>query len=152
MNTTKNKTAPRLVVRRTFDAPRARVYAAWTDPKQVCKWAGTGETSIQAMESDQRAGGTYRTTFLRPDGDRWVVRGVFREMQPPERLSYTWVWEEDKPEDEIETLVTVEFHDLGGDKTELVLTHEQFATEESRNGHEAGWTEMLGRLAAYLPA
>ena len=141
-----------IYITRVYDAPVKMVWEAWTDPKQVCKWAGTGETTIQAMESDQRAGGTYRTTFLRPDGDRWVVRGVFREMQPPERLSYTWVWEEDKPEDEIETLVTVEFHDLGGDKTELVLTHEQFATEESRNGHEAGWIEMLGRLAAFLPA
>jgi uncharacterized protein YndB with AHSA1/START domain len=59
----------------------------------------------------------------------------------------TWRWEEDKPEDEHDTLLTLEFRDLDGG-TELVLTHEQFASEDSRDGHQKGWTAIMERLAA----
>ncbi len=112
-------------------------------------WAGPEGFTVPEVEQDPRVGGTYRMTMQQPDGERIVVYGVFREIRPPERVSYTWRWEEDTPEDEVETLVTVEFHDRG-EETELVLTHEQFASEESRAGHEGGWNSALDKLGAYL--
>ena len=48
------------------------------------------------------------------DGERWNVRGTYREVRPPERLVMTWRWEEDKPEDEHDTLLTLEFNELDG--------------------------------------
>lgn len=149
MSDTKTQAAPRLVIRRKFAAPRARVWAAWTQPEQMKQWVGPGEITAPEIESDLRVGGAYRIVMLRPDGERWPVRGVFREVKEPERLSYTWRWEEDSPELEHETLVTVEFHDLGNE-TELELTHEQFAAEESRDGHQDGWNGALDKLGKFV--
>lgn len=148
MSDTKIK-APSLVIRRTIAAPRARVFAAWTQPGQMRKWAGPGEITVPECECDPRVGGTYRITMQQANGERLVVRGVYREVREPERLSYTWGWEEDSPADEIETLVTVEFHDRDG-KTDLVLTHEGFASEKSRDGHNAGWDGALEKLAKHV--
>ncbi len=149
MNDTRMQAPGRLVIRRTFAAPRARVYAAWTEPEQMRRWAGPEGFSVPEMEQDPRVGGTYRMTMQQPDGERISVRGVFREIEPPERISYTWRWEEDTPEAEIETLVTVEFHDRGAE-TELVLTHDRFVSEESRAGHEGGWNSALDELGRFL--
>jgi uncharacterized protein YndB with AHSA1/START domain len=149
MNDTRTQAPARLVIRRTFAAPRARVYAAWTEPEQMRRWAGPEGFSVPEMEQDPRVGGTYRMTMQQPDGERIAVYGVFREIKPPERISYTWRWEEDTPEAETETLVTVEFHERG-DETELVLTHDQFVGEESRAGHEGGWNSALDKLGRFL--
>jgi len=61
----------------------------------------------------------------------------------------TWRWEEDKPEDEYDTLLTLEFNELNGG-TELVLTHEQFANADSRDRHEDGWTAIMEQLGTVL--
>ena len=139
----------RLVIRRTFDAPRPRVYQAWTRPEQMRRWMGPGDTKVPELESDVRVGGAYHIAMEMADGERLLVRGVYREVREPERLSYTWSWEEDKPEDEVETLVTVEFHDRGS-QTDVVLTHERLASEASRDNHERGWDSALDNLVAYL--
>jgi uncharacterized protein YndB with AHSA1/START domain len=151
MNDTKTQAPPRLVIRRTLAAPRARVYAAWTEPEQMRKWAGPGEITVPELESDLRVGGAYRMVMQKPDGERLAVRGTYREVRAPERLSYTFRWEEDSPEDEIDTLVTVEFYDLG-EKTELVLTQERFRNEESRNNHALGWEASFDNLARIVEA
>lgn len=135
----------KLVVRRTLPAPRERVFAAWTQPEQMRKWAGPGDVTAAEVESDFRVGGKYRIGMLRPDGETWYVGGVFREIREPGLVSYTWRWEEENAADEIDTLVTVEFNDRG-QQTELVLTHEGFGSEESRNGHEGGWGQAIDKL------
>jgi len=147
--TSKTEAAPRLVIRRKFAVPRERVFAAWTQPEQMRQWAGPGEIRAGEVEADVRPGGKYRIAMLLPDGDTYVVRGVYREVRAPEFLSYTWKWEEDKPEDEVETLVSIAFNDLGKE-TELVLTHEQFASAESRDNHEHGWAGALDKLEKML--
>jgi len=121
----------------------------WDDVAIVPLASGPGEITAPEIDSDLRVGGAYRIVMLRSDGERLPVRGVFREIREPERLSYTWTWEEDSPESEIETLVTVEFRELG-QETEVVLTHEGFASEESRGNHEQGWNGALDKLAKLL--
>jgi len=98
---------------------------------------------------DVRTGGSYSITMLMPDGECWNVGGTYREVRPPERLCMTWRWDEDKPEDEYDTLLTLEFNELDGG-TELVLTHEQFASVDSRDRHEAGWTAIIQQLDAFV--
>jgi uncharacterized protein YndB with AHSA1/START domain len=98
---------------------------------------------------DVRTGGSYSIVMLMPDGERMNVGGTYRDVRPPERLSMTWRWEEDKPEDEFDTLLTLEFNEVDGG-TELVLTHEQLASVESRDRHEHGWTAIMEQLAAAL--
>ena len=70
--------------------------------------------------------------------------GVYRVVEPPKKLVYTWRWESEP--DAPETLVTVEFLDRGG-ATDLVLTHELFPNEAAKGKHEHGWTGCLDKLA-----
>jgi uncharacterized protein YndB with AHSA1/START domain len=138
-------TAPSLVLRRTYDAARERVYAAWTQPEIAARFMSPGEVKATDIRMDVRTGGAFSITMLRPDGEPWTVRGTYRDVLPPERLSMTWTWQEDDPADEHETLLTLEFNERGR-QTELVLTHAQLANAESRDGHEHGWTLILDQL------
>jgi uncharacterized protein YndB with AHSA1/START domain len=140
----------RLSVARTVAAPRETVFRAWTDPKELMRWwAGGPGMSPALAEVDLRVGGRYRLGMRAPDGaTEYVCTGVYREVQPPSRLVYTWTWEGQAGP---ETLVTVEFHDRGG-ATEIVLTHEGFADAASRDQHTAGWNGCLDSLAKTLEA
>ncbi|MEA2718684.1 MAG: hypothetical protein QOJ39_548 [Candidatus Eremiobacteraeota bacterium] len=138
---------PALVLRRTYAAPRQRVYDAWTKPELAAKVLGPGDVTVPEIEMDVRTGGTYRLVMLMPDGERMNVGGTYREVRAPERLSMTWRWEEDDPADELDTLLTLEFNEVAGG-TELVLTHEQLASVESRDRHADGWGKILDQLAS----
>ena len=144
-NTRTPVAGPALVLRRTYAAPRKRVFDAWTKPELAMKFLGPGEHTVPNVEMDVRTGGTYRIAMQRPEGDTWYASGTYRDVSPPKRLSMTWRWEEDKPEDEHETLLTLEFNEVPGG-TELVLTHAQLATAESRERHTEGWTIIMEQL------
>jgi uncharacterized protein YndB with AHSA1/START domain len=134
-----------LQVRRIFRAPRARVFRAWTDPREIELWCSPGEGwSVAQAQWDLRIGGNYRITMQSPGGEAMTVAGTFRDVQPPERLVYTWSWE-GQLADFGETLVTVEFRELGS-STEIILTHELFPTEDVRDFHQWGWSGSLARL------
>lgn len=148
-NTRAPETVPAIVLRRTYNAPRQRVFDAWTRPEMAAKFLGPNEVTAQDIVMDVRTGGSYRIMMLLPDGERIYVGGTYREVVVPERLSMTWRWEEDRPEDEYDTLLTLEFNEAGG-ATELVLTHEQIASAESRGRHEEGWTTIMDQLAGAL--
>jgi uncharacterized protein YndB with AHSA1/START domain len=137
---------PALVLRRTYTAPRQRVFDAWTKPELAAKVLGPGDVTVPEIDMDVRTGGTYRLVMLMPDGERMNVGGTYREVRAPERLSMTWRWEEDDPADEFDTLLTLEFNEVAGG-TELVLTHEQLASVESRDRHADGWGKILDQLA-----
>ena len=138
-----------LVVRRTFEAPREKVFQAWTAPEELKKWFGPEGVACPEAEVDLRPGGRYRIAYLKPEGDTVRVGGVFQEVQPPEKLDYTWEWESGDSAGMGETLVTVEFRDQKG-STELTLTHERFPNEEKRDHHGMGWNSTLDCLVKFL--
>ena len=142
-------TIPALVIRRTYEVPPERVFEAWTTPELAKQFMGPNDVAAAEVEMDVRIGGTYRVVMQMPDGERWTVGGVYREVRPPHRLQMTWRWKEDAPAEERDTLLTLEFnpHDGG---TELILTHEQLASEESRGGHARGWESILDKLRTVL--
>ncbi|MDQ2679528.1 MAG: SRPBCC domain-containing protein [Candidatus Eremiobacteraeota bacterium] len=149
MSNTGASTVPAAILRRTYNASRERVFAAWTQPEIAARFLGPDDITIPKVEMDVRTGGSYRIAMHRPDGETWYVGGVYREVRAPERLCMTWRWEEDNTADEHESLLTLEFNEVNGG-TELVLIHEQLATEESRAGHESGWSMILDKLATTL--
>lgn len=141
-----------LQVRRILNAPRERVFQAWTDARQMSQWfRPRRESSDAKVEMDARPGGAYSITVVNAQGQSHTARGVFKEVRPPERLVFTWQLEgkTDLPGAELETLVTVELHDRGG-KTELVLTHQRFVAEETVQRHTHGWAGCLEALGGYL--
>ena len=135
-----------LSLTRTFAALREKVFEAWTHHEHLRNWWGmsAGHTA-PIVEVDLRVGGRYRLGMQPPDDDELhVVGGVFREVSPPEKLVYTWAFEHEGMElqEQVETLVTVSFRDLGG-STELTITHEYFPSAEICEQHRRGWTMML---------
>lgn len=148
MATRETKAAPALQIARTFPAPREKVFRAWTDPEILKRWlAPTDEYTTSIPEWDLRVGGRYRLEMKYSDGNVYSVGGTYREIEPPDRLVYTWRWisgieDPDFPE----TLVTVEFREAG-DSTDVVMTHERLPDEKQRSEHEKGWNGCLDRLA-----
>jgi uncharacterized protein YndB with AHSA1/START domain len=147
-----------LKLSRVFDAPRELVFKAWTDANQFKEWFGAAAcegSSLQSMKVDARVGGKYRLQVRRADGDFFTTVGIYHEVKPPERLAFTWSFEKDGSGEEFgeveppEMLVTVEFH-ARGKQTELILTHEKFASVESRDRHEDGWTRCLDSLGKFV--
>jgi uncharacterized protein YndB with AHSA1/START domain len=130
---------------RTIDAPREDVFRAWTDPEQLRRWWGPGEFACPEAEVDLRPGGAYRLVMQPAAGDPFVVGGVYREVEPPERLVYTWRWETGPAADGSESLVTVEFLDRGA-STELVLTHTEFPAAHGSAPYRMGWEGGLDKF------
>ena len=137
---------PSLTLKRQLKAPPAKVFAAWTDPEKMKRWMGPREIKTMRAESDPRVGGRYRFVMQAPNGEEYDVGGVYREVVTNEKLVFTWAW---KSAPERESLVTLLLKP-DGDGTLLTLTHEQFADEESRDGHEQGWNSALDKLEKFI--
>lgn len=123
---------------RRFAASRETVFGAFTDAEVFKRWWGPKGFSCPVAELDVRPGGRYHVEMLSPDGNTFVIEGEFREVAPPARLVYSWAWQEGDFAG-VETLVTLEFHDRGGE-TELELTHEKLPGERARAMHGHGWS------------
>ena len=83
-----------LVVTRVIDAPRRLVFKAWTQPEHIARWWGPqGFTTIHC-DMDIRVGGTYRFGMRSPQGTEHWKRGVYREIVEPERIVFTFAWED----------------------------------------------------------
>jgi uncharacterized protein YndB with AHSA1/START domain len=138
---------PALEIRRTFSAPRQRVFEAWTRPEELKRWAGPGRMETPLCEVDLRVGGQYRLHMRGPDGVEFQVFGTYREIDPPRRLVYTWSTE--RTNDVVDSVITVEFLDRGG-ATEVVLRHANLPSAESRERHTKGWIGCLDKLATVV--
>jgi uncharacterized protein YndB with AHSA1/START domain len=138
-----------LEVRRTYSAPREKIFRAWTDPKKVMQWfPPQGEYEAAATTIDLRPGGSYRWGLRKlPDGEPFWSVGTFLEIDPPRKLVYTWRWSSASESED--TIVTVEFHERGGG-TELIIRHDRFASKDMRNQHEQGWQHCLVQLEEFI--
>ena len=147
-----------LQLRRLFHAPREKVFAAWTQREQLEQWMCRDVPSHVVIHHVQeiRTGGRYLIEVRDPEkGQTYWGQGVYREVQPPERLVFTWVWTREHPEGENvhpgseQTEVQVEFF-ARGTSTELVLTQAVFAGEKLRDEHDRGWNGCFDALATVL--
>jgi uncharacterized protein YndB with AHSA1/START domain len=139
-----------LQMKRVLRAPRLRVFRAFTEAEELAKWWGPAGFTSPSIELDVRMGGRYRIAMLPPDGELFYLTGEFREVDPPGRLVYTFVWEDPDPDDQ-ETVVALSFRDLGG-STEIDFSQGPFATEARRALHEGGWTDSFERLREVVSA
>jgi uncharacterized protein YndB with AHSA1/START domain len=119
----------------------------------MCRFPGN-ETRYTG--ADARPGGTNTMEVTSQDGTTYKQRVTYREIQPPEKLVFTWTWEKfsasgQKIAEQDETLVTVEFQPRGT-FTEVFLTHEGFSNAEAREAHNRGWNGTFDMLAKALEA
>jgi len=136
-----------LKLRRTIARPREVVFDAWTDPDALMRWFGGALGQTLSAAVDLRVGGAYRLT-MESGAQVGAVEGVYREVERPDRLVFTWRWDRLEIDGGQESLVTVEFRDHDGE-TEVVVIHE--GIDESLAFHVGGWTASLERLREVLP-
>jgi uncharacterized protein YndB with AHSA1/START domain len=137
-----------LSLKRLLPAPQAAVYRALSDPGELAKWWGPRGFTAPSVEFDPCVGARYRIAMQPPDGDRFHLSGEFREVDPPARLAYTFRWDPPAPDDR-PTLVTLSLQ-ARGERTEVLMTQAEFATEERRALHEGGWIDSFERLERVL--
>ena len=149
-----------LTITRVFDAPRERVWQAWTDPQQIEQWWGPEGFSTRVERQELRAGGRSRYVMVGPDGTEYPVEGAFIEITPQEKIVTTDEFAEDyQPPTETDLptgmITTFLFEDMGEKtKVTIIITHptvEQKAQHEAM-GVVAGWDSSLDCLAGYLQA
>ena len=138
-----------LEIKRVIKAPRARVYAAWTDPAQLREWFGPENVQTRNLVAETRVGGKFRWDVISAEGEKMTLRGEYRELQPDRKIVFTWQWEDDEDWENHNSVVTVELKDADGG-TELRLIHEQLPNEASRDGHTRGWNSALGKLEKFF--
>jgi uncharacterized protein YndB with AHSA1/START domain len=137
-----------LVITRLFDAPRDLVFRVWADPRHAVKWFGPIEYPATDIKIDARPGGSWRAWLTHENGTELRVGGTYREIVPPERLVFTFTWEEDG-ERGLETVVTITFAEQKG-KTLMTFRQSPFRSDEQRDGHNYGWNSAFDRLDAHL--
>jgi uncharacterized protein YndB with AHSA1/START domain len=150
--------AATLKVRRTYAAPREKVFAAWTERHHLEQWMCNPErkNATRYLEFDFREGSNYVLEVRTPNGSRYLNRGTYELIQPPEKIVFSWAWEkfdpDGKPMSELRnTRVTVEFLERV-ESTEVVLTHEFLPDSASYDSHQHGWIGCLEVLAEHLGA
>jgi uncharacterized protein YndB with AHSA1/START domain len=130
-------------IRRLFRASPERVFEAFQNPALLREWSAPGEHRNERVEVDFRVGGRYRREMRFPDGSLQVLSGTYREIDPPRRLVYTYVWETLSV---AETLVEIELTPRGSE-TELRLVHSGFDDAAFAANHERGWGDCFDQLA-----
>ncbi len=108
-----------IVLCRVIDAPRARVFAAWTDAGQIGKWFGPAGFKTETLEIDIRPGGRWRFVYTGPDGTRYDNRMRFLRIEAPHLIEIEHG--ADKDDDPGRFHVTVTFDAQSNGKTVLTM-------------------------------
>ena len=125
-------------------APPERVFRALTDPDAITRWwrvPGAYETT--AARLDLRPGAAYRFSGTSAARGSFDVRGEFRDVEPPMRLSYTW--NPDWDDDAAGSLVSFRLAPSEGG-TRLVMEHTGIASASARDRYQPGWRAVLASL------
>jgi len=153
----------KVVITRIFDAPRGRVWRAWTEPDHLRRWWGPKGYTAPVARVDLRVGGEYFSCMRSPEGKDICGKGTFKEVTAPERLVVTDSFADEKgnivsaayygmnPDWPRELLITVALEEVGG-KTRMTLTHSglEGVSEQDREDMRHGWEESFDKLAQYL--
>jgi uncharacterized protein YndB with AHSA1/START domain len=139
-----------ILTERVFDAPRERVWAAFTDRELIPRWWGLRASETVVDQLDLRPGGAWRFVERNQDGSEAAFRGIYREISQPERIVYTFEYEGWPGQVLIDTAT---FEDLG-ERTKLTV-HSLFHTAEERDamieaGMEKGLNEGYEQLDQLL--
>ena len=136
-------------IERTFHAPAEAVFDAWTSEEVIRRWwqAEHGWETSEA-EVDLRVGGVVRVVMRDPNKDvEYGGGGRYTEIEPPTRLAFTWIWDDDTRR----TLIELNFEETDG-VTTVSFTHSGLWDEAAVRSHEGGWGRILDNLGRTLEA
>ena len=127
-----------VTITRIFDAPRAAIWHAWTDPDEAAAWWHPEGvvTPRDSVELDVRPGGSYRYTMIDPKGGKYPTGGVYHEVVEPERLVFG--------------AATVTFTDLGDGRSEMVFHTTVDMPDDVLRTATGGLSTAFDRLTHHL--
>jgi uncharacterized protein YndB with AHSA1/START domain len=152
----------RMVVTRVFDAPRALVWEAWTNPKYVMQWWGPKGFTSPSCKMDFRVGGKFLCCMRTPDGQEFWNSGEYHEIVLHEKIVYSMYFADSQgnkvePEHygiEHEAIPdandVVIFEDLGNGQTKLTLIGNETMEDAKTSGQVEGWVQILDKVAAVI--
>lgn len=155
------------VISRVFNAPRELLWKCFTQPDRMKQWWGPKGSTIVASKMDLRVGGTYLGAMRDPSGRVMWAKFVYREIVPPERLTWLHSFSDENggltrhplsPTWPLELLTVVTFEELSGGKTKLTLrwsphnasAEEKKTFDQARDSMKQGWGGTFEQLTAYL--
>jgi uncharacterized protein YndB with AHSA1/START domain len=140
-----------VVQSRVFDAPRARVWKAITDPAIIPHWWGPRALTTTVDKLDLKVGGDWRFLQYDAQGNQYAFHGKYMEIHAPERLVYSFIFE---PYPEQVVIATVTLEELPGERTKLTDVSRYSKLEDLDGmveaGMESGAREGFERLAEVL--
>jgi uncharacterized protein YndB with AHSA1/START domain len=137
-----------LRLERSYRAPAAAVFEAWTSEEVLRRWWHTEDRhETSEAEVDLRVGGALRVVMHDPDrGVDIGGGGAYTEVEPPTRLAFTWIWDDHPTRP---TLIEVDFAESDGITT-VRFTQSGLWDEEAVRSHDEGWRKLFDRLEGVL--
>ncbi|MFT5820805.1 MAG: hypothetical protein ACI8ZM_002053 [Crocinitomix sp.] len=146
MSTANNRT---VTINRTFDAPIALVWEAWTSPEHLAHWWGPKGMKIDIVEHNFEAGGSWKYVMPMPDGNEFISEGTYSEITPMTKIVTSADF---KPMTEgviLEVILAEK-----GEQTEftfnVIHTTEEYKLQQEKMGIYNGWGSAFDRLASHL--
>lgn len=133
-----------LTVKRTINAPADKLFEAWLDPKTMAQFMLPMQNMpAPVVKNDPQVGGEFSIVMMAGE-DEIPHHGVYKEIDRHKRLVFTWL----SPFSVDDSTVTLRFMPVSDGQTEVELHHIRFPSEESRDNHTNGWTQILAELEA----
>ncbi len=134
-----------LRIEREFSASPEAVYNAWVDPETLIKWWGPEGMTTPEYELNTHEGGHWTTTMQNSEGNRVTTSGVYKILEPPSRLVFTWAWTQDDGSRGEETEVEIRLTPTETG-TRMVLIQGKFGDAGNRDNHNFGWNSSFNDL------
>jgi uncharacterized protein YndB with AHSA1/START domain len=145
-----NPGEPKFTITRTFNAEARLVFEAWTKPEHMKRWYGNSCMTLEVCEIDLRVGGAWRRVLRDAEGNSYGWRGVFQEINAPEHMVYSEIFDAFPDHPSIVTVTLLE-KDRKTHAT-VVQVHDSVVSRDAHiaSGMEHGMRETLDRLDAFL--
>ena len=134
-------------IERTFDSPAADVFDAWTSEEVISRWfrpmAGWKEADADV---DLRVGGTIRVVMRSPNGEPVGAQGEYTLIEPPNRLAFTWTFDDDPSNQQ---MIELEFTERDG-VTTVLFVNSDISETARRDSQYVGWSTCLDEMARVL--
>jgi uncharacterized protein YndB with AHSA1/START domain len=131
-----------VTVQREIAAPAEDLFDAWLDAQSLGSWLKPDGIRETRAETDPRVGGAFRIVMV-DDESSIEHNGIYREIDRPRRLVFTWSSPATRFRDSI---VTVTFQPSSSSSTVVEIQQVGLPDEEARVGHHAGWSDALREL------
>jgi uncharacterized protein YndB with AHSA1/START domain len=126
------------------------VFAAFSDASMVSRWlTPSPDVGLTVLQYDFRVGGAYRFAYHVPGRETMFVNGVYRAIEPPTTIVFSWNIEPPDEHAGVRSEVTVTLAP-DGSGTRLVIRHEQLTAPGAATRHAEGWRGALDRLTDLL--